>query len=69
MSALTALFFLFLVFGSPQAQAQVTIGGNVYGGGNQGDLGGDTKVTVKICEIHGSVFGGETTLLVSWVRT
>ena len=58
MSALTALFFLFLVFGSPQARAQVTIGGNVYGGGNQGDLGGDTKVTVKICEIHGSVFGG-----------
>ena len=39
-------------------QAQITIGGNVYGGGNAGDTGGGTAVTVRAANIHGAVFGG-----------
>ena len=38
--------------------AQITIGGNVYGGGNEGNVKGSTTVTVRACEVHGSVFGG-----------
>ena len=38
-------------------QAQITIGGNVYGGGNAGDTKGDTKVTVYAGDIN-SVYGG-----------
>ncbi len=34
------------------AQAQITIGGNVYGGGNAGDLGGKTEVSVYGGDIH-----------------
>ncbi len=36
---------------------QITIGGNVYGGGNAGDLSGSTKVTVYAGEIK-DVYGG-----------
>ena len=39
------------------AVAQIVIGGNVYGGGNEGNLGGSTKVTVRGGDIH-KVFGG-----------
>ena len=38
-------------------QAQITIGGNIYGGGNEGDTGGSTTVTVRAGDING-VFGG-----------
>ena len=38
-------------------QAQITIGGNVYGGGNAGDTGGSTSVTVRAGEIE-AVYGG-----------
>ena len=38
-------------------RAQITIGGNVYGGGNAGNTGGSTKVTVRGGDIS-SVFGG-----------
>ena len=34
------------------AQAQITIAGNVYGGGNAGDLGGKTEVIVYEGDIH-----------------
>ena len=37
--------------------ASITIGGSVYGGGNAGNTGGSTSVTVRAGEI-GSVFGG-----------
>ena len=37
--------------------AQIIIGGNVYGGGNEGDTGGNTTVTVRAAEIN-HVFGG-----------
>ena len=38
--------------------AQINIGGNVYGGGNAGNTGGKTTVTVRAGDIDGSVFGG-----------
>ena len=38
-------------------QAQITIGGNVYGGGNAGDTKGSTKVTVYAGDLN-NVFGG-----------
>ena len=37
--------------------AQITIGGNVYGGGNAGDTGGSTTVTVRAGDLY-AVFGG-----------
>ena len=40
------------------AYAQITIGGNVYGGGNAGDMSGNTSVTVRAGDIHGGVYGG-----------
>ena len=40
------------------AQAQITIGGNVYGGGNAGDMTGSTKVVVRAGKIEGGVYGG-----------
>ena len=42
---------------APLVQAQITIGGNVYGGGNAGDLGGSSQVTVYGADIH-EVYGG-----------
>ena len=39
------------------AQAQITIAGNVYGGGNAGDLGGKTEVSIYGGDIH-HVYGG-----------
>ena len=47
-----------------QAAAEIVIGGNVYGGGNVGDLKksetaeGSTKVVLKAGSIKGSVYGG-----------
>jgi hypothetical protein len=38
-------------------QAQVRIGGSVYGGGNAGDTGGSTTVTVRAGDLN-CVFGG-----------
>ena len=38
--------------------AQITIAGNVYGGGNAGNLGGSTNVKVYAGRFNGSVFGG-----------
>ena len=40
------------------AQGQITIGGNVYGGGNEGNTGLCTTVKVYAGDISGSVFGG-----------
>ncbi len=39
------------------ASAQILIGGNIYGGGNQGDTGGRTTVTVYGGDL-GKVYGG-----------
>lgn len=38
-------------------QAQITIGGNVYGGGNAGDLGGKATVNIYGGDLH-NVYGG-----------
>lgn len=40
------------------AQAQLVIGGNVYGGGDKGNVGGSTTVQVISGDMEGSVFGG-----------
>ena len=47
-----------MFLGAVTAQAQITIGGNVYGGGNAGDMNGKTSVTVRAGDINGSVYGG-----------
>ena len=39
-------------------RAQIKIAGNVYGGGNAGDMTGNTSVTVRAGDIHGGVYGG-----------
>ena len=56
--ALLTTYILFLLGIPATATAQIRIGGNVYGGGNQGDLGGSTKVVLKGGAIEGSVYGG-----------
>ena len=38
-------------------QAQIVIGGNVYGGGNAGDTGGKTTVNIYAGDLH-NVYGG-----------
>ena len=67
------LLFIILLTCPFSVQAQIKIGGNVYGGGNHADVKGSTKVTVKAGDIgavldpdaerpledpHGRVFGG-----------
>ena len=52
-----ALFVMCLCM-MTSAKAQVIIGGNVYGGGNEGDVGEHTKVTLQGGFVYGSVYGG-----------
>ena len=58
------LALVFLLISSTLAYAQssiptqpISIGGNVYGGGNEGDTGGNTSVTIRTGQIK-NVFGG-----------
>ena len=45
--------------GTKAASGQVlVIGGNIYGGGSEGDTKGNTTVTVRGCRVEGNVFGG-----------
>ena len=46
-----------MLLGAMTAQAQIVIAGNVYGGGNAGNLGGKTEVSVYGGDIH-QVYGG-----------
>ena len=48
---------LLMLFAATSLQAQITIGGYVYGGGNAGDTGGNTTVTVHAGDFN-RVFGG-----------
>ncbi|MBP5342167.1 MAG: hypothetical protein J6W75_00980 [Bacteroidaceae bacterium] len=48
---------LFLGLAVSQVKAQITIGGNVYGGGNEGEVEGSTTVTIRDGLIN-KVFGG-----------
>ena len=47
-----------MFLGAVTTQAQITIGGNIYGGGNAGDMTGKTSVVIRSADIDGSVFGG-----------
>ncbi len=51
------IIYLLLLLGTMPAQAQITIAGNVYGGGNAGNLGGRTEVLIYEGDIH-QVYGG-----------
>ena len=59
LMGLMGLIGLMGLWGLP-AQAQIKIGGNVYGGGNQGQVKGSTKVTVLAGDI-GAVLDPEAT--------
>lgn len=48
---------LLLCLSATLMQAQITIGGNIYGGGNAGDTKGNTNVTVYAGDLN-RVFGG-----------
>jgi hypothetical protein len=48
---------LLLVLTTLHIQAQIIIGGSVYGGGNEGKVGGNTTVTLRAGDID-KVFGG-----------
>ena len=56
--AVMSVIYTLALLGATTATAQIRIGGNVYGGGNQGDLGGNTKVELRGGDIEGSVYGG-----------
>ena len=46
-----------MLLAATAVRAQITIGGNVYGGGNAGNTDGNTKVTVHAGDLN-SVYGG-----------
>ena len=48
---ISTLSFILLLTCPFSVQAQIKIGGNVYGGGNQGNVNGSTKVTVRAGDI------------------
>ena len=48
---------LLMILAVMSAQAQITIGGNVYGGGNKGDVDGNATVTVRAGDLN-KVYGG-----------
>ena len=48
---------LLLCLSATLMQAQITIGGNIYGGGNAGDTKGNTNVTIYAGDLN-RVFGG-----------
>ena len=48
---------LLLCLSATLMQAQITIGGSIYGGGNAGDTGGSSKVTIYSGNLH-AVFAG-----------
>ena len=53
----TIISLLLLLLTVVSAEAQIVIGGHVYGGGNAGDTGGNTTVTVHAGDLD-RVFGG-----------
>ena len=48
---------LLMLLAATSLQAQITIGGNVYGGGNKGDVDGNTTVTLRAGNLN-KVYGG-----------
>ena len=57
VNSMKTLLLLLLVLTGQQAVAQIVIGGNVYGGGNAGDTGGSTRVTVLAGDVN-AIYGG-----------
>ena len=53
-----SIISMLMLLAATAVQAQITIAGNVYGGGNAGNLGGSTNVKVFGGRLEGSVFGG-----------
>ena len=53
----TIISLLLLLLAVVSAEAQIVIGGHVYGGGNAGNTGGNTTVTVRAGDLD-RVFGG-----------
>ncbi len=56
-NSIRLLLLLLLVLFGLETSAQIKIGGNVYGGGNEGDVGGNTSVTLYAGDLN-KVFGG-----------
>ena len=56
-NSLRGLLLLFSVLSTTNAASQITINGSVYGGGNAGDTGGSTTVTMLAGDVN-AVFGG-----------
>ena len=56
-NSLRRLLLLLLLLAGMQTYAQITIGGCVYGGGNEGKVDGNATVTLRAGDIH-KVFGG-----------
>lgn len=57
MKVRETIICILMLLSAVTAQAQITIAGNVYGGGNAGNLGGKTEVLVYEGDIH-QVYGG-----------
>ena len=51
------LLLMLLLMSMTVAKAQIVISGSVYGGGNEGNVGGSTSVTVRAGDIN-KVYGG-----------
>ena len=51
------LLSILLLLSVTAVEAQIVIGGSVYGGGNEGNVGGSTSVTVRAGDIN-KVYGG-----------
>ena len=56
MRKITTILLLLCLFAS-LVQAQIVIGGHVYGGGNAGETGGNSTVTIRGGDLN-RVFGG-----------
>ena len=56
-NSIRLLLLLLLMVAGLQTRAQIKIGGNVYGGGNEGNVGGNTTVTLRAGDLN-KVFGG-----------
>ena len=56
-NSIRLMFLILLLLTVKQLQAQILIGGNIYGGGNAGDTGGKTTVNIYAGDLH-NVYGG-----------
>ena len=58
MRAKMMLTVLMMILAGGHAAAQVTVNGNVYGGGNAADVGSYTEVNITHGTVSGNVYGG-----------